>query len=50
MEQSLNQIKVNQERLKGDKLYKCDNRFVDGGSDPDEAGYFVPVGVGAVSP
>lgn len=32
------------------KIYKCDNRFNDGGEDPTEAGYFFPVAVGSLSP
>jgi len=35
--------------MTADKLYKCDNRFEDGGEDPEQAAYFFPVGVGSLS-
>ena len=50
MEQAIIQDKVNKERMKADRIYKCDNRFEDGGQDPDQAAYFFPVGVGSISP
>ncbi|CDW80089.1 UNKNOWN [Stylonychia lemnae] len=49
LEQALIQTKVNKERMSADKLYKCDSRLEDGGKDPDEAGYFIPVEAGSVS-
>lgn len=48
LEQSLIQDKVNKERMTADRLYKCDNRLEDGDKDIDEAGYFIPLGVGTV--
>ena len=48
MEQALNQIRVNKERMSTNRIYKCDNRFEDQGKDPTEAGYFIPVSVGTV--
>ena len=33
-----------------DKIYKCDNRFVNDHEDPAEIAYFIPIGVGSVSP
>lgn len=50
LEKHITQLKVNQEKLKNDKIYKCDTRFEDGGADPDEAGYFFPLGAGSISP
>jgi hypothetical protein len=36
--------------MNDNKIYKCDNRLEDGGVDPDEAGYFIPISAGVVSP
>lgn len=36
--------------MTAERIYKCDNRFEDGGSDPTEATYFFPVAVGGLSP
>ncbi len=50
LEKHSTQIKVNQEKIKDDRIYKCDARFVDGGEDPQEAGYFFPTKAGTVGP
>jgi hypothetical protein len=34
--------------MKTDRIFKCDNRFEDGGSNPDETAYFIPVEVGSL--
>jgi hypothetical protein len=47
LKRAAKQIKVNQDRLKTDKLYKCDNRVQ--GLDPEDDFYFVPVSVGSVN-
>ena len=39
---------MNKERLKNDRLYKCDNRVTDGDDDEHEGFSFIPTEVGQI--
>lgn len=48
LQQAQVQDRVNRERMAANKIFSCDNRG-NGTLDPDEAGYFIPVSVGALN-
>lgn len=47
---SLNQAKVNKEKIANNRIYKCDNRGDDPEFSPDDPGYFFPLAVGTINP
>lgn len=47
---TLNLAKVNKEKIANNRIYTCDNRGDDPEFNPDDPGYFFPLGVGSVSP
>lgn len=44
-----NQIKVNQERIKDNKIYTCDNRGNINPASPDDPAEFLPISVGVLN-
>lgn len=49
LHQAILQDKVNKERMTTDRIFTCDNRGNVNEFNPDDAGYFIPVSVGALN-